>query len=714
MCSGNFIRVLAVTLTIISLYVCTAETPCTANGWFGPNCQYQCHCAGSAPCDKHDGSCSSGCHQDWFGPACQYARMSFTTSGGESWLTDNDDTTCNTGNTQSVTVTLNTSIPLTWVRVVVRDAVHLDQIQLSGSSTPLACPGFRKAKVDDLTLDIECSTTEPVSGVTLSGSGVTGLCSLYISGGRNVALNQTARQSSRYRPVDAPDSYYASNAVDGVLPGDTVESARSTCTHTLGLPDTQDPGWWTVTFSQAVDVTRFLIYNREPTITWMMNIWGDSQIWTSSRDRLTSFALYTPVIPQEYNLVQIQHARHSSLTREGVLGSNGADDIVEGFSRVWFLPSKHRTRSSRSFRRTLTLMKLGATNSLSLFNDSSQVCAINYVRHEWRAHALRNLHQPCMAQANSKGMESNGCVWQVVCYKGCTERLIGFTLTAQSDSSPATLYSYTDPGELGQDSYTVVPSPRISFPVSLVRFDKSQSRMLLCAGLVFDFDCGQACKDRLVGFTLTAQFVPSPATLYSYTDPGGPGQDSYTVVPSPRISFPVSLVRFVTADSQKILTLCEVFVFGETDCRAGQYGLRCERQCNCANNESCFVHSGRCPSGCATGYTGEDCSECQTGRYGNQCKQSCSATCGGDNSCNKITGACIQGCDPGYLGTTCTIQCPTGKYGLNCSESCSPNCRGSDNACNHEDGTCTNGCEDGYRGDRCDSEGQDYDLYSFD
>ncbi|KAK3801336.1 hypothetical protein RRG08_049102 [Elysia crispata] len=41
-------------------------------GWYGPNCKYQCHCAGSAPCDKHDGSCSSGCHQDWFGPACQY------------------------------------------------------------------------------------------------------------------------------------------------------------------------------------------------------------------------------------------------------------------------------------------------------------------------------------------------------------------------------------------------------------------------------------------------------------------------------------------------------------------------------------------------------------------------------------------------------------------------------------------------------------------
>ncbi|KAK3739089.1 hypothetical protein RRG08_064534 [Elysia crispata] len=474
----------AVTLTVgqEAVSIDRAQTPCT-DGWFGPDCQYQCHCAGSAPCDKHDGSCSSGCHQDWFGPACQYARMSFTTSGGESWLTDNDDTTCNTGNTQSVTVTLDTPIPLTWVRVVVRDAGDLNQIQLSyqlsGSSTSVTCPDFRTAKVDNITLDIECFTQHNVSGLSISGSGVTELCSLYISGGRNVALKQTARQSSRYRPPDgAPSSYNASNAVDGVLPGDTRESARSTCSHTDA--NKQHPGSWNVTFSQAVDVTRFQIYNR--------------------------------------------------------------------------------------------------------------------------------------------------------------------------------------------------------------------------------VDCGRGCNDRLVGFTLTAQSDSSTATHYSYTDPGGPAQDNYTVVPSPRISFPVEKVKFVTGSSDKILTLCEVFIFGETNCPADKYGLRCERQCNCANNESCFVHSGRCPSGCATGFTGEDCSECQPGLYGDRCNQSCSATCGGDNSCDRNKGTCSQGCDPGYSGTTCETKCPTGKYGLNCSESCSPNCRGSDNACNHENGTCTNGCEDGYRGDRCDTE----------
>ncbi|KAK3756691.1 hypothetical protein RRG08_057955, partial [Elysia crispata] len=109
----------------------TGQTHCTTDGWFGPDCQYQCHCAGSAPCDKHDGSCSSGCHRAWFGPACQYdvdtstlARMGFTVNGNFNprWLTDNKDTTCNRGTLRSVTVTLDTPIPLTWLRVVVSDA----------------------------------------------------------------------------------------------------------------------------------------------------------------------------------------------------------------------------------------------------------------------------------------------------------------------------------------------------------------------------------------------------------------------------------------------------------------------------------------------------------------------------------------------------------------------------------------------------------------
>ncbi|KAK3776988.1 hypothetical protein RRG08_059706 [Elysia crispata] len=104
-----------------------AQTPCPTYGWFGPNCQYQCHCAGSAPCDKHD--------YGWVLPSLETS-------------TDNKDTACSRENLGSVTVTLHTPIPLTWLRVVVSDA------------------------------------ESPVTSVTLSGRGVNFLSSLYISAGK--------------------------------------------------------------------------------------------------------------------------------------------------------------------------------------------------------------------------------------------------------------------------------------------------------------------------------------------------------------------------------------------------------------------------------------------------------------------------------------------------------------------------------------------------
>ena len=91
--------------------------------------------------------------------------------------------------------------------------------------------------------------------------------------GRNVALKQTAEQSSNYTPASGGyprygpgwfpvNSYVAGNAVDGRTGFHAdITDIRSTCTHTD--PDVDNgPGWWTVAFSQPVDIIWFLIYNR--------------------------------------------------------------------------------------------------------------------------------------------------------------------------------------------------------------------------------------------------------------------------------------------------------------------------------------------------------------------------------------------------------------------------------------------------------------------
>ncbi|RUS73293.1 hypothetical protein EGW08_018942, partial [Elysia chlorotica] len=169
------------------------------------------------------------------------------------------------------------------------------------------------------------------------------------------------------------------------------------------------------------------------------------------------------------------------------------------------------------------------------------------------------------------------------------------------------------------------------------------------------FDC---CQERLEKFKLTVKPGSSTDTPYIYTEPGD-RKLTYEVVPYPPIRFPVRELRF-DVDNQGtnvILTLCEVFVFGESHCQPGRFGLQCERTCNCADKtEACFVHSGGCPSGCAANYTGQDCYEldCPDGTYGDRCKERCSDTCAGtSNPCRQSDGACTQGCDPGYTGTQC-------------------------------------------------------------
>ncbi|GFN95394.1 multiple epidermal growth factor-like domains 10, partial [Plakobranchus ocellatus] len=193
---------------------------------------------------------------------------------------------------------------------------------------------------------------------------------------------------------------------------------------------------------------------------------------------------------------------------------------------------------------------------------------------------------------------------------------------------------------------------------------------------------------------------------YSYTDPGGPAQQVYAVVPSPQIGFPVKNVYIHVRKNRltDIIALCEVYAFGEVVCPVGKFGRQCERDCNCANQtEACFVSTGGCPSGCVAGYTGEDCyTPCEDGTYGPDCNQLCSANCAqSTDACNSIDGVCNGGCKPGYQAPLCNEPCPVGHFGLDCLQSCSDNCVRRENVCNHVTGECDSGCDPGYKTKQC-------------
>ena len=73
------------------------------------------------------------------------------------------------------------------------------------------------------------------------------------------------------------------------------------------------------------------------------------------------------------------------------------------------------------------------------------------------------------------------------------------------------------------------------------------------------------CQGYLKKFSLTVE--PESSSLepsWSHTDSEKLDQDVYTVVPSPRISFPVSQTRIEIASTEHgtVSALCELFVFG--------------------------------------------------------------------------------------------------------------------------------------------------------
>ncbi|BFZ21382.1 hypothetical protein BsWGS_24421 [Bradybaena similaris] len=121
---------------------------------------------------------------------------------------------------------------------------------------------------------------------------------------------------------------------------------------------------------------------------------------------------------------------------------------------------------------------------------------------------------------------------------------------------------------------------------------------------------GTYVDHRLQGFILTS-YDPAGAEVFRFIDTARAAQKVYTVTTPPTEVQTVSIRAAKDHSVDRIiLTLCEVEIYGDFVCEPGLYGRDCEHKCNCADsNETCFVSTGGCPSGCRPGYQGEDCSQ---------------------------------------------------------------------------------------------------------
>ncbi|KAK6991081.1 platelet endothelial aggregation receptor 1, partial [Biomphalaria glabrata] len=290
-------------------------------------CIYQCHCGGHCP--KGDGLCPPNvqCDKGWFGLRCQYKDLvnaldvNLTTVPERSniqWLTDGNDRTCN-DNIQLKLVKVNwkatLSIPLTWIRIVVSDPASLLNLELGvvkeGESNISKCHNVSWSLRDNMTMDIRCHENIQISALVLGGN-LTSICSMYISGGRNVAYRQNATQSSNNSLHNL-----ASASVDGNT--DTNFDGNS-CSHTK----TEASPTWNLSLQSNYVISRLAIFNR-----------GDS-----NSQRLEGFRVRT--FDKDNNVIGFYKNRTMSSQRIYYINLNGSVNLpvnllsisLEGTNRI--------------------------------------------------------------------------------------------------------------------------------------------------------------------------------------------------------------------------------------------------------------------------------------------------------------------------------------------------------------------------------------------
>ncbi|KAH9490869.1 hypothetical protein Btru_033713 [Bulinus truncatus] len=287
-----------------------SQAACTF-GWFGPNCQYKCHCDTSGQCDV-TGQCSTKCAAGWFGLKCQYQDLTalpgvtVTTTPSQTtstWLNDGDDVTCNDDQSlQSLKISWNTSNPFTWMRIKVKEPTAKLEFTITtttANSQTLDCEPLISV-IDDTTIDFRCDVNDTIQQVIVTGYGVKYVCSLYMNGGRNVALRQTAVQTSTFLTSEA------SLAVDG---NSNSSFSQGTCTHT-DITDTNPS--WTLTLDSVKSVQRFVLYNRGDCCSFQLKNFkletldvNNTILWTY-RDTRGTMMVYTVSTSQRNDVFKIR------------------------------------------------------------------------------------------------------------------------------------------------------------------------------------------------------------------------------------------------------------------------------------------------------------------------------------------------------------------------------------------------------------------------
>ncbi|CAG5128782.1 unnamed protein product, partial [Candidula unifasciata] len=110
------------------------------------------------------------------------------------------------------------------------------------------------------------------------------------------------------------------------------------------------------------------------------------------------------------------------------------------------------------------------------------------------------------------------------------------------------------------------------------------------------------CIRRIMGFKLES-FDALNRSVFVYRDSSPNPKSIYTISHQP---LDIGMIVVSITNSDLVLTLCEVEVYGDSVCDAWHYARDCELECYCPYGDACFVGTGWCPN-CPAGFFGLRC-----------------------------------------------------------------------------------------------------------
>ncbi|CAG5132762.1 unnamed protein product, partial [Candidula unifasciata] len=130
-------------------------------------------------------------------------------------------------------------------------------------TTAVICYFMKKQLVDNRTLDVHCDLTQLIDTIDLTGRSVGFLCSVHVSGGRNVALKAwTYQDTTDVQLVRGISLRFSSDkAVDSNTDGNFYNSLSCSRTASHRAPGFPLPTW-IVKLSREFAVNRYAIHNR--------------------------------------------------------------------------------------------------------------------------------------------------------------------------------------------------------------------------------------------------------------------------------------------------------------------------------------------------------------------------------------------------------------------------------------------------------------------